>query len=107
VEKSWQNKARRDPHEEIEVFRKPDRKYPEISRSGHGAGRTCPLARILQRIFLQIEAKYSGISASGLKQLKELEEENRRHNKDICVLEFGTSSAQGYYQKSSEIRRAA
>jgi hypothetical protein len=24
VENSWQNRARRNPHEEIEVFRKPD-----------------------------------------------------------------------------------
>ena len=31
VEKSWQNRARRDPHEEIEVFRKPDCKHPERS----------------------------------------------------------------------------
>ncbi|MDP1624596.1 MAG: sugar nucleotide-binding protein [bacterium] len=33
MENSWQNRARRDPHEEIKVFRKPDRHPPERNRS--------------------------------------------------------------------------
>jgi hypothetical protein len=46
VEKSWQNRARRDPHEEIEVFRKPDREHSEGSRSRSVAGRTDSPARV-------------------------------------------------------------
>jgi hypothetical protein len=46
VEKSWQNRARRDPHEEVKVFRKSDRQHLEGSGSRRGAGRTCSSARV-------------------------------------------------------------
>jgi putative transposase len=78
VETSWQNRERRGCHEEVQVFRKPDRQHLERSRSRSVARRSDPSAWIQQGSFYKWKAKYSGMSVSELKRLKELEEENRR-----------------------------
>ncbi len=78
MEKSWQNKARRYPDEEIEVFRKPDCEHPKGSGSRRGLEELVRQYGFSKASFYKWKSKYSGMSASDLKRLKELEEENRR-----------------------------
>ena len=76
--KSWQNRAGRNPYEEVKVFGKPDCQHLEGSRGWQIAGRPDPPARVYKASFYKWKGKYSGMSVSELKRLKELEEENRR-----------------------------
>lgn len=86
VDKSWQNRNRNSYHEEVEIYRRPDREdIPEGHRDDvkeavvgvsvedlmrhHGCSRAT---------FYKWKAKYSGMDVSELKRLKALEEENRR-----------------------------
>jgi len=84
VENSWQNRAKRDCDEEVKVFRKPDRQHPKGSRNKNSTRRSVALEDLIRRhsfskaSFYKWKGKYSGMSVSELKRLKELEEENRR-----------------------------
>jgi len=60
VENSWQNGARRDPHEEVEVFRKSDRQHPE------GTGRRKPA---LEADICQLESGTCGPQGDYRKKL--------------------------------------
>jgi putative transposase len=86
VENFWQNRPRRDPHEENEVQRKPDRPHlPEGHRDDVKEAEAGMSLEDLSRqhgfskaTYYKWKAQYGGMDVSALKRLKELEEENRR-----------------------------
>jgi putative transposase len=57
--------------------------------------------------FYKWKAKYSGMSASDLKRLKELEEENRRLKQMYANLSLEQAVLKDSSEKNSKIRRAA
>ncbi len=97
VEKSWQNRARRDPHEENKVFRKPDREYPKGSRGRRALEELVRQHGFSKASFYKCKARYSGMSASDLKRLKQL----------YANLSLEQAVLKDIIEKNSEIRRAA
>jgi putative transposase len=78
VEKSWQNIGWRDLHEEIEFS---ESQIVNILKEAEGGVSLEDLVRqhgFSKASFYKWKAKFSGMSVSDLKRLKELEEENRR-----------------------------
>ena len=65
-------------NEEDSLYRKPDHKSPEWGW-GRTSGQGClPWIRYIDATYYNWKSKYDGLTASGIKKLNELEDENQR-----------------------------
>ncbi|MGX1500021.1 transposase-like protein [Labrenzia sp. MBR-25] len=88
-------------HEEIEVFRGSDRHHLRQADEGTPVAEVCRKAGISDATFYNWRKRYGGMTPSGVKRMRQLEDENNRLKKIVANLTLDKAMLQDVLSKKA------